>query len=201
MSEADAPRTLRRGGEEHLRGRRMRVFLEEVVLHLPGIVNAQAVRQLDLIQRVLEEAELGAGLPGTRQLVLIEDPEFHGRSFTGPPDMGGTPKRLRNIARRCPASDQSRPPAGTDRCSTTSCWRRNAISASRAACDLNTPTSNPPSSFRRSIIPTMRVAHRGRCASPDAIFGSHRMVGLEAQYRFTGRGSAGLLRRSAEARA
>src|SRR5215475_14518421 len=63
----------------------MRVFLEEVVLHLPGIVNAQAVRQLDLIQRLLEEAELGAGLPGTRQLVLIEDAEFHGRSFTGRP--------------------------------------------------------------------------------------------------------------------
>src|SRR6516162_9918025 len=63
--------------------------------------------------------------------------------------------------------------ASADRCSTTSCWRRNAISASRAACDLNTPTSNPPSSFRRSIIPAMRVAHRGSCASPDAIFGSH----------------------------
>src|SRR5215831_14728653 len=59
-------------------------------------------------------------------------------------------------------------------CNTTSCWRRNAISASRAACDLSTPTSNPPSSFRRSIIPAMRVAHRGSCASPDAIFGSHR---------------------------
>src|SRR6516225_2338505 len=110
MPEADAPRTLGRGGEEHLRGRRMRVFLKEVVLHLPGIVNAQAVRQLDLIQRVLEEAELGAWLPGTRQLVLIEDPEFHGRSFIGPPHVGGTPKRLRNIAHRCFTSDQSRRP-------------------------------------------------------------------------------------------
>jgi hypothetical protein len=37
--------------------------------------------------------------------------------------------------------------------------------------------SNPPSSFKRSIIPAMRVAHRGICASPDAIFGSHRMPG------------------------
>ena len=61
--------------------------------------------------------------------------------------------------------------ASADRCSTTSCWRRNAISASRAACDLNTP----PSSLRRSIIPAMRVAHRSSCASPDAIFGSHRL--------------------------
>jgi hypothetical protein len=29
--------------------------------------------------------------------------------------------------------------------------------------------SNPPSSFRRSIIPALRVAHRGSCASPHAI--------------------------------
>jgi hypothetical protein len=43
--------------------------------------------------------------------------------------------------------------AGADRCRTTSCWRRNAISASRAARDLNSPTSNPPSSLKRSIIP------------------------------------------------
>src|SRR5271155_3737965 len=35
----------------------------------------------------------------------------------------------------------------------TSCWRRNAISASRVACNLNSPTSNPPSSFKRSILP------------------------------------------------
>src|SRR6516165_8863957 len=51
----------------------------------------------------------------------------------------------------------------------------DAILASRAACDRNTPTSNPPSRFRRSIIPAMRVAHRGSCASPDAIFGNHRI--------------------------
>src|ERR1700751_1791245 len=94
MPEADAPRTLGRGGEEHLRGRRMRVFLEKVVLHLPGIVDAQAVRQLDLIQRVLEEAELRAWLPGTRQLMLIEDPEFHGRSFTSLALRGWHPKEV-----------------------------------------------------------------------------------------------------------
>jgi hypothetical protein len=76
----------------------MRVFLEEVVLYLPGIVNAQAVRQLDLIQGVLEEAELGAGLPGTRQLVLIEDPEFHARSFTGPTLNG---RHAKEVAQYC----------------------------------------------------------------------------------------------------
>ena len=76
----------------------MRVFLEEVVLHLPGIVNAQAVRQLDLIQRVLEEAELGPWLSGAWQLVLIEDPEFHGRSFTGPALRG---LHAKGIAQHC----------------------------------------------------------------------------------------------------
>jgi hypothetical protein len=76
----------------------MRVFLEEVVLHLPGIVNAQAVRQLDLIQRILEEAELSAWLPGTRQLMLIKDPEFHGRSFTGPALDG---RHTKEVAQHC----------------------------------------------------------------------------------------------------
>src|SRR5215469_7620020 len=70
--------------------------------------------------------------------------------------------------------------AGADRCRTTSCWRRNANSASRAACDLNTPASNPRSSFKRSTIPVMRVAHRGSCATPDAIFGSHNPLKIRA---------------------
>ena len=42
--------------------------------------------------------------------------------------------------------------------------------ASRAACDPNTPTSNLPSSFERSIIPAMRVAHRCIRVSPDVNF-------------------------------
>src|SRR5262249_13710288 len=111
MSKADAPRTLGRGGEEHLRSRRMRVFLEEVVLHLPGIVNAQAVRQLDLIpgragrggaqRRAPRDAAAGAHRRSRISWSLLH---------RAPPYMGGTPKRLRNIARRCPTSDQSRPP-------------------------------------------------------------------------------------------
>jgi len=58
---------------------------------------------------------------------------------------------------------------------------RNAISASRTACDLNTPTSNPPSSFKWPIIPAMRVAHLGSWASPDMIFGSHTHLEAEKQ--------------------
>jgi hypothetical protein len=63
--------------------------------------------------------------------------------------------------------------AGADRFSTSSCWRRNATSASRAACNLNNPTANPPSSFKRSSI-LQKVAHRCICATPDEIFGSDR---------------------------
>ncbi len=58
----------------------MGVLLEEVVLDLPGIVDAQAIGQLHLIERVLEELELAARLPRPRELMLVEDAEFHGRS-------------------------------------------------------------------------------------------------------------------------
>jgi hypothetical protein len=60
----------------------------------------RSANQLDLIQRVLEEAELSAWLPGTRQLMLIEDPEFHGRSFTGPA-LRGRQKRFQSVEDRC----------------------------------------------------------------------------------------------------
>ena len=88
--------------------------------------------------------------------------------------------------------------AGADRCTTTSCWRRNAVSAPRAACDLNSPTSNPPSSFKRSSIPEARITHRGICASPDTIFGSHSRCVLErtAPRRHQARDRCDGLRRS-----
>jgi hypothetical protein len=47
-----------------------------VVLHLPGVVEANAVGELDLLERVVQEAVLGAlGVPGPRVLVLVEDAE------------------------------------------------------------------------------------------------------------------------------
>ena len=55
----------------------MRIFLEEMVLDLPGMVDAQAVRQLDLIERLLVDAVLVALVPRPRQLVLVEDAELH----------------------------------------------------------------------------------------------------------------------------
>ena len=58
---------------------------------------------------------------------------------------------------------------------TTSCWRRKTVSASRAACDQNSQTSNPLSSFKEVKHPTARIARRGICAIPDTIFGTHRV--------------------------
>ena len=55
----------------------MRVFLQEVVLDRPRVVETQAVSQLDLGQRVLHQLALVVGAPGFRQLQLVEDAEFH----------------------------------------------------------------------------------------------------------------------------
>src|SRR5215207_1033137 len=55
----------------------MGIFLEEVVLDLPGVVVAQSVGQLELGERILVEPVLVAVLPGARQLQLVEDAELH----------------------------------------------------------------------------------------------------------------------------
>jgi hypothetical protein len=51
-----------------------------MVLHLPAVVDAETVGQLDLLQRVLEEPVLVGGRPGAWELVLVEDPESHAGS-------------------------------------------------------------------------------------------------------------------------
>jgi len=47
------------------------VLLEEVVLDLPRVVDAEPVGQLDLAEGVLEELELAAFRPRARELVLV----------------------------------------------------------------------------------------------------------------------------------
>ena len=56
----------------------MRVLLEEVVLDLPHGVEADAVGELDLVERVAHEPLLAVVAPRPRDLVLVEDPEAHG---------------------------------------------------------------------------------------------------------------------------
>ena len=47
------------------------------MLDLPGEVDAQLVRELHLAQRILEQLELDAVVPGPWELMLIEDSELH----------------------------------------------------------------------------------------------------------------------------
>ncbi len=81
VAQPDARCALAGGGEEHLRCGGVAVLLEEVVLDLPHVVDAQLVGELDLVERVLEQLVLGAVLPWARELVLVEDAELH----AGPP--------------------------------------------------------------------------------------------------------------------
>ena len=81
VPETDPSGTLRGRGQEDLGRRGVGIFLQEVVLDLPRVVDAQPIGQLDLGQRVLEELLLATRSPGPRQLVLVEDPESHARSF------------------------------------------------------------------------------------------------------------------------
>ena len=60
VAEPDLLGALARRGEEGFRRRRMRIFLEEMMLDHPGIVVADPVGGLELRQRVLIEPQLVA---------------------------------------------------------------------------------------------------------------------------------------------
>jgi hypothetical protein len=64
VAEADAPGRARARGEEDLRRGGVRVLLEEVVLDLPDVVDAQPIGQLHLLDRLLEQFLLGGLDPG-----------------------------------------------------------------------------------------------------------------------------------------
>ena len=64
-------------GEEHLGRRAVRILLEEVVLDAPGVVEPQPIGELDLRQRIRDDALLRARVPRLRHLQLVEDSESH----------------------------------------------------------------------------------------------------------------------------
>jgi len=66
-----------RGGEENFRRRRMRVFLQEMMLGRPYVIEAEAVGELDLLERILEELVFRIVSPWTRELMLIETANLH----------------------------------------------------------------------------------------------------------------------------
>ena len=77
VAEADVLGPLAGRGEEHLGRGGVRVLLEEVVLDLPHVLDAELVGELDLLERVLDQLALGVVGPRTRVLVLVEDAELH----------------------------------------------------------------------------------------------------------------------------
>ena len=83
VAEPDILGALGGGGEKGFRRRRMRIFLQEMMLHHPGMVVAEPVGGLQLRQRILVELEFVAGDPGARQLQLVKDAEFHDVSPMG----------------------------------------------------------------------------------------------------------------------
>jgi hypothetical protein len=78
VAEADAAGALRTSRQEHLGRRGVGILLQEVVLNLPDVVNAEPIREFHLRNRILNQSALGILIPGLWQLVLIEQPEFHG---------------------------------------------------------------------------------------------------------------------------
>src|ERR1700694_3018361 len=77
VAEPDVLGALAGGGEKGFRRGRMRIFLEKMMLHHPGVVVAKPGGGFQLRQCVLVELQLVAGFPWTRQLQLIKDAEFH----------------------------------------------------------------------------------------------------------------------------
>ena len=55
----------------------MRILLEKVMLDLPDVVDAEPVSELDLVERLLIETQFGLLAPRLRQLMLVEQSEFH----------------------------------------------------------------------------------------------------------------------------
>src|SRR5260370_29245474 len=84
VAEAEALGALRAGGEEHLGRRRMRIFLEKMMLDLPDVIDADPVGEFDLGERVLVELPFGVLVPlgagSSRQLMFVKDAELHGES-------------------------------------------------------------------------------------------------------------------------
>jgi hypothetical protein len=77
VTEADVLRSLARRTEEDFWRERVRVLLEEVVLDLPGVLIAERVGELDLLDRLVQLSVFAVCIPGAGQLMLVEDAESH----------------------------------------------------------------------------------------------------------------------------
>jgi hypothetical protein len=80
VSQANSSRALARGGEQDLRRRTVRILLQEMVLNRPCGPKTQLVRQLDLIEGLLDDPVLGVHIHRLGREELIHDGELHAQS-------------------------------------------------------------------------------------------------------------------------
>src|ERR1051326_1753923 len=59
----------------------MGVFLKEVMFHFPHEIISQPIGEFDLYKRIPQQIVFAVFIPGARQLMFIENAEFHDRSF------------------------------------------------------------------------------------------------------------------------
>ncbi len=78
MAQADILGQPGGGGQKHFRRRGVGIFIQEMMLHLPGMIEAKPVGKNDLFQRFLEQTVLVALVPGAGQLQLVKHTETHG---------------------------------------------------------------------------------------------------------------------------
>ena len=156
VPEPDVLRALRRGREEHLGRARVRVLLEEVVLDLPRVVDAERVGVLDLVERVLDQPVLGVVGPGPRELVLVEDRRTSSRA--------SAPRRR---ARRNSSRMSSRRGCDASACSTSRHRLAHEVrrGSRRATARARRPTAcrspRRPAIGRARLADERAVAHLG----------------------------------------
>ena len=69
MTEADLARALTARGQKHFGSGGVGVLLQKVMLNFPGVVDAEPVGELDLIEGLFEEAVFAVLRPGAGELV------------------------------------------------------------------------------------------------------------------------------------
>src|SRR4051794_39515993 len=132
----------------------MRILFEEMVLDLPGVVIAEPVGQFDLIERVLIQLQLAAGLPWARQLQLVENAEFHSHDPYGGRRM--MPARRMHYNGVAEAVLAPSPPSGAERAGV------------RWGIPERVPTSPPHPPIADAMGPSLSPfrAEREICARP-----------------------------------
>ena len=77
MPEPHLGGALARRGQKNLGRAGMRVLFQKVMLHFPHVGEAELVRQLDLVERILDQLQLALFLPRPWKLMLIEKSKSH----------------------------------------------------------------------------------------------------------------------------